>query len=52
MVGRYYSRQVRLHGDCFYLGIVSDTDEIERRIRETIDYIQDAEELAFRVDGP
>ncbi len=47
LVGRYYSRQVRLHGDCFYLGIVSDMDEIERRIRETIDYIQDAEALAF-----
>ena len=46
LVGRYYSRQVRLHGDCFYLGIVSDEDEIERRIRETIDYITDAESLA------
>ena len=47
LVGRYYSRQVRLHGDCFYLGIVYDTEEIERRIRETIDYIADAEALAF-----
>lgn len=47
LVGRYYSRQVRLHGDCFYLGIVYDMDEIERRIRETIDYITDAESLAF-----
>ena len=47
LVGRYYSRQVRLHGDCFYLGILSDVDEIERRIRETIDYIRDAEVLAF-----
>ena len=45
--GRYYSRQVRLHGDCFYLGIISDTDEIERRIRETIDYITDAEGFAY-----
>lgn len=51
LVGRYYSRQVRLHGDCFYLGIVSDMDEIERRIRETIDYIQDAEALAFPGEG-
>ena len=45
--GRYYSRQVRLHGDCFYSGILVDVDEIERRIRETIDYIRDAEALAF-----
>ena len=45
--GRYYSRQVRLHGDCFYSGILVDVDEIERRIRETIDYIADAEALAF-----
>ena len=46
LVGRYYSRQVRLHGDCFYSGILSDVDEIERRIRESIDYIRDAEALA------
>ena len=51
LVGRYYSRQVRLHGDCFYLGIVSDEDEIERRIRETIDYITDAESLAFPAEA-
>ena len=51
LVGRYYSRQVRLHGDCFYLGIVSDMDEIERRIRETIDYINDAEVLASPSGG-
>ena len=51
LVGRYYSRQVRLHGDCFYLGIVSDVDEIERRIRETIDYINDAEVLASPAGG-
>ena len=52
LVGRYYSRQVRLHGDCFYLGILSDVDEIERRIRETMDYIADAEALAFPGGGP
>ena len=43
---RYYSRQSRLHGDCFYSGILDYPDEIERRIRETIDYISDAEKLA------
>ena len=47
LVGRYYSRQQRLHGDCFYSGILEYRDEIERRIRETIDYVRDAERLAF-----
>lgn len=51
LVGRYYSRQVRLHGDCFYSGIILDTDEIERHIRETIDYINDAEALASPAGG-
>ncbi len=47
LVGRYYSRLVRLHGDCFCSGILDETDEVERRIRETVDYISDAESLAF-----
>ena len=47
LVGRYYARQQRLHGDCFYSGILTYPEEIERRIRETIDYIADAEALAF-----
>ena len=51
LVGRYYSRQQRLHGDCFYSGIMEHADEIERRIRETIDYIRDAEALASPSDG-
>ena len=51
LVGRYYSRQQRLHGDCFYSGIMEHADEIERRIRETIDYIRDAEALASPGDG-
>ena len=29
LVGRYYSRQTRLHGDCFYTGI---TDGLEASI--------------------
>ena len=52
LLGRYYSRQQRLHGDCFYSGIMAYADEIERRIRETIDYITDAEALAFSADRP
>ena len=51
LVGRYYSRQQRLHGDCFYSGIMEYPEEIERRVRETIDYITDAEALAFHTDG-
>ena len=46
LVGRYYSRQTRLHGDCFYTGITDGIDEIHRRIRETGLYIRDAEALA------
>ena len=45
LVGRYYSRQTSLHGDCFYLGL-PPTRHTERRIRETADYIMDAERLA------
>ncbi len=46
MVGRYYTRIGHLHGSCFYNGMCEPLDETERRIRETLDYIQDAEELA------
>ena len=46
LIGRYYSRITQLHGECFYNGIC-DPHETERRIRETSDYIQDAEYLAY-----
>ena len=46
LVGRYYSRQGQLHGDCFYLGLCEPIETTERRIRETADYIRDAEALA------
>ena len=46
LVGRYYSRITQLHGECFYNGIWEPT-ETERRIRETSDYVDDAEELAY-----
>ena len=45
LVGRYYSRISRLHGQCFYNGRC-DSPDTERRIRETADYIRDAEQLA------
>ena len=51
LVGRYYSRQQRLHGDRFYSGIMEYQEEIERRIRETIDYIKDAESLMYAGNG-
>ena len=44
LVGRYYSRISRLHGSCFYDGICDE--HTERRIRETVIYIDDAENLA------
>ena len=42
--GRYYSRHSQLHGACFYDGRCNQ--ETDRRIRETADYINDAEFLA------
>ena len=48
LVGRYFSRQSQLHGDCFYLGLCEPISETERRIRETAAYISDAEDLAYR----
>lgn len=46
LVGRYYTRQSILHGECFYLGLCEPLETTERRIRETLDYIADAERLA------
>ena len=46
MVGRYYTRQGHLHGDCFYAGLCEPIEGAERRIRMTADYIDDAERLA------
>ncbi len=46
LVGRYYTRQGHLHGDCFYCGLCEPMDDTERRIRETADYIEDAGRLA------
>ena len=45
LVGRYYSRIHQLHGKCFYEGVCIP-GHTERRIRETIDYIREAERLA------
>ena len=44
--GRYYSRLRQLHGACFYDGRCNR--HTERRIRETGQYITDAEAMAGR----
>ena len=46
LVGRYYTRIGFLHGECFYNGMCQPVEDTERRIRETDDYIRDAQELA------
>ena len=46
LVGRYFTRISYLHGTCFYNGMCGP--DTERRIRETADYIRDAENLAYR----
>ncbi len=45
LVGRYFSRIGQLHGLCFYDGIC-DPELTNRRVRETIAYIEDAEVMA------
>ena len=44
LVGRYFTRISYLHGTCFYNGMCGP--DTERRIRETADYVRDAENLA------
>ena len=46
LISRYATARDLLHGDCFYLGLCEPLDDTERRIRETADYIRDAELLA------
>ena len=51
LIGRYYSRQGHLHGECFYHGVCEPLTEVHRRIRQTADYINDAERLAGYSNG-
>ena len=44
--GRYYSRQMHLHGDCFYSNRCEPLEDTYRVIRGTEEYIRDAEQLA------
>jgi uncharacterized protein (UPF0332 family) len=43
---RYLSRETSLHGGCFYDGICEPKETIERRIKETTEFINDAIKLA------
>ena len=43
---RYGLRQSFLHGACFYDGILEPAEDIIADVRETIEYIQDAEAMA------
>ena len=42
----YGHRQSFLHGACFYDGILEPAEDIIADVRETIEYIQDAEAMA------
>ena len=46
LIGRYFTRQGHLHGACFYMGECEPVDEVERRIRQTADFVADAARLA------
>ena len=46
MRARYAIRQSFLHGACFYDGILEPAEDIIADVRETIEYIQDAEVMA------
>ena len=45
---RYFEYQTALHGSCFYTGWCEPIEDTERLIRETIEYVRDAERLARR----
>ena len=48
LVARYYTRPGSIHGHCFYMGLCDPLDQMEHRIRQTSDYIDDAERLVPR----
>ncbi len=45
---RYGYRQSFLHGRCFYDGVLDPEDAVIADVRETIEYIQDAESMSTR----
>ena len=45
---RYFERQAALHGDCYYTGWCEPIADTELLIRQTVEYIRDAEALSRR----
>ena len=45
--GRYYAHQRILHGDCFYSGLCDPVEDTVSLIREAVQYVDDAEQLAY-----
>ena len=45
---RYFERQAALHGACFYTGWCEPVEDTQRLIRETAEFIRDAESLALK----
>ena len=48
LVERYYAIQAELHGECFYLGFCDPEESTAERIRQTVGYIRETEDLASR----
>ena len=46
LVNRYCAVRDLLHGDCFYFGLCDPIEDTEHRIRQTLEYIDDAARLA------
>ena len=46
LVGRYHTAAGFLRDECFYNGKCEPAEDVERRIRETNEYIRDADDLA------
>ena len=46
LVDRYCAVRDLLHGDCFYFGLCEPIEDTERLIRQTLEYINEAERLA------
>ena len=45
LVDRYAAMRDFLHGDCFYFGLCEPIEDTERLIRQTVEYIIEAERL-------
>lgn len=48
IVDRYHTRADFLHGQCFYTGLCEPRNQVERRIKETVNFIDDVRKLCNR----